>query len=180
MDKELRHGTMEPLNILGNSSKERKTARVDLNGKMEATMKVTSLMVSFKVLESIILQILINSTKVNSECLTWRVVELSSGAMVVDTREILRMEKRMVRVHLNGPTAISTLEAGRMGNSMESEYGPVARTTRRGRVNGSTVKDRGGSRVLNFSHTLHNQQLAKSDINFIDRKKGIYIVRTES
>jgi len=57
MEKERKVGTMEKLNTLGDFIKERKTEKADLNGKMEVSMKEISSMDTFKVMESITLQI---------------------------------------------------------------------------------------------------------------------------
>lgn len=57
MATELRAGTMAQLSTQASSTKERRMEKEDLNGKMVASTRVTSLMDSSKVLVDITLQI---------------------------------------------------------------------------------------------------------------------------
>ena len=104
--------------IRGTSFRVRKTEKDVLTGKMEVTMKVNSLMDNFKVMEFTILQILKRPTKVNLSKVTWMVEAPRYGRTVADMRVILDPERKKVKGHLSGLTAINTLGHGRMGSSM--------------------------------------------------------------
>ena len=67
MDMELKAGTMVVLSTLEHSSRERKTVKVDLSGRMAASMKGTSSMVRSRASEDTILLISINGMKGSSE-----------------------------------------------------------------------------------------------------------------
>ena len=119
MATEKKCGTMELQDIRVSSTKARKMAMVDLTGKMEATMKDSSLMVTLRDLGHTILLILTRRTLGNLEEAIWKVAEWSLGRMAVDTRVTLRTVKRMEKARLNGQTGTNILEVGAMVNSME-------------------------------------------------------------
>lgn len=146
MVKELRFGTMDLRNTQVNFSKARSKAKVNLNGRMEATTKVALSKVSSKVSANIISQTLIKFIKENSEMVIWKEKELKYGQMERNMKEISKMVKKTVKALLNGLTATNTLEAGDKASNTALEYGAVPKTVeKRDKVNGLMEKDTDGS-----------------------------------
>ena len=74
----------------------------DFSGKMVVTTKGISLMVNSQALAFITLQILIKHTQENLGIAIWRAKEKKLGQMVVNMKEISRMERRMEKEFLSG------------------------------------------------------------------------------
>lgn len=116
-------GIMVLLAIKDSSTKEKRTVKADLTGRMEATTMANSLMVSSKVLEFTISPTLIRPTKVSLDFPIWRAAELKPGQMGVAMREISRTGRKTARAPSNGPMGTSMSAAGETGNSMASASG---------------------------------------------------------
>lgn len=107
-----RVGTQGKHPTMDSSSRERSTEREDSLGKMEATMKVISKMVSLKGMANTTLQIWRNFMMESLEEEIWKEEALRAGVMAEDTREILRMARKMEKAHSFGPLEINILAAG--------------------------------------------------------------------
>lgn len=164
MVKELRLGIITLLNTLVSFTKVRSKEKGDLNGKMEVIMREISFQDSLKDLESTISLIQTKSIKANSEMETWKAEALKYGMMEEDTKETSKMERKTVKANTNGQTGINTQDHGNKENNMVLEYGLVKLMVGlKDKVNGSMVKDRGGSLGWRLNHSHHQ---TKMDLDF--------------
>lgn len=100
------------------SSKERKMEREDSNGKMAHTTRETLSMDPFKDRADITLLTWTSTTRESSGRITWREGELKHGLMEEDTKETLKMARKMGKALSNGLQVLSISEVGRVVNNM--------------------------------------------------------------
>jgi tRNA pseudouridine-54 N-methylase len=144
MDTESKVGIMATLSIQASSTKARRMAKVDSSGRMDPSMRVTSLMVSSKDLADTSLLILINGTKESLEWVTWKVEESRPGTMAESTKVTSKMARRTVKVFSYGLMETSTSVAGKMASNMELVSNMTPKKVLRNRVNGLKARDKDG------------------------------------
>jgi hypothetical protein len=144
MDTESKVGIMATLSIQASSTKARRMAKVGSSGRMDPSMRVTSLMVSSKDLADTSLLILINGTKESLEWVTWKVEESRPGTMAESTKVTSKMARRTVKVFSYGLMETSTSVAGKMASNMELVSNMTPKKVLRNRVNGLKARDKDG------------------------------------
>ena len=147
--------------ILDNFTKARKTVKADFSGRTAHTMKVILLMDTLWAMEDTTLQIWINTTRESLEAAIWKEEELKHGQMGEDMKEILKMVKKTVKVHLSGLLELNILEVGEMENNTVLESFIILKKDPKSKVNGRMVKELGGSKeqkCLAHHHLQENKE----------------------